>query len=260
MTTKDKTAPVLSEATPKKGMTSVDITQNVIFTFNEAIVAGNGKIIISNAKGDTRIISLNPLDSTSSQVSFSGKNLVINPLDNLLANSRYSIQIDNKAVKDASGNFYAGIKNTTTLSFDTTDTNAPKFKTSSPILNAKNIAANATLRFTFDEKIKLGTGNITLISENDTRTIPINDEQITLSGNTLIFNPAVDLNVKSQYKVRIDAGAIQDLAPVANSALGVNVNFTTKATGDKQVPIIEDYTIDSKNNNLQQLSPAFCWW
>ena len=44
MTTKDKTAPVLSEATPKKGMTSVDITQNVIFTFNEAIVAGNGKI------------------------------------------------------------------------------------------------------------------------------------------------------------------------------------------------------------------------
>ena len=251
MTTKDKTAPVLSEATPKKGMTSVDITQNVIFTFNEAIVAGNGKIIISNAKGDTRIISLNPLDSTSSQVSFSGKNLVINPLDNLLANSRYSIQIDNKAVKDASGNFYAGIKNTTTLSFDTTDTNAPKFKTSSPILNAKNIAANATLRFTFDEKIKLGTGNITLISENDTRTIPINDEQITLSGNTLIFNPAVDLNVKSQYKVRIDAGAIQDLAPVANSALGVNVNFTTKTTGDKQVPIIEDYTIDSKNNNLQ---------
>ena len=251
MTSKDKTAPTLSDASPKKGTASVDVTQNLLFTFSEPIFAGNGKIIISNAKGDIRTLSLSTVDNASSQVSISGKTLLINPLNDLLPNSHYSIQIDNKAIKDASGNFYAGIKNTTTLSFDTVDTIAPKFKTSSPIVNAKNIASNATLRFTFDEKIKLGTGNITLINENDSRTIPITDEQITISGNTLIFNPAVDLNVKSQYKIHIDAGAIHDLAPAANSALALDLTFSTKATGDKQAPTLIDYTGSSASDHIE---------
>ncbi len=84
--------------------------------------------------------------------------------------------------------------------------------------NAKPIASNSNISIIFSEKIKAGTGNITLVNDNgnDSRTISITDSQVKISGNKLTLNPTFDFNVGNTYTVHFDAGAIKDLALVAN--------------------------------------------
>ena len=95
---------------------------------------------------------------------------------------------------------------------------------------------------TLSEKIQAGTGNITLISGNDSRTFAITDKQVKISGTTLTINPSVDFNIASTYKVHLDAGAIKDLASVNNLAAAIDLSFTTKATSDKQAPVLQNYS------------------
>ncbi len=111
-----------------------------------------------------------------------------------------------------------------------------------PADNANSVASNSNFSITFSEKIKVGTGNITLISDNgnDSRTISITDKQVKISGNKLILNPTFDLNVGSTYTVHFDAGTIKDFAPVPNFADAIDFTFATKNTGDKQAPILQN--------------------
>jgi methionine-rich copper-binding protein CopC len=235
MASKDSTAPKLQFVVPKKGMTSVTTNSKISLIFNENIKGGTGKIILNNGAGDIQTFSAN-------EFSITGSNLIITPPKGLLANSHYTVTIDNTAIQDLSGNKYAGIKNTTTLYFDTVDTLAPLLTKSTPSAKASSIATNASIVLTFNQKIQAGTGNITLISGSDSRTIAITDKQIKLSGNTLTFNPTIDLNTGSTYQLHIDAGSIKDFAPVANATTAMDVDFTTKTTGDKQAPILQVYT------------------
>lgn len=238
MATKDKTSPKLISINPIKGSYAVDIKQNLVLKFNEDIKIGTGTITISNGAADTRPIYVN---SSSNQISINGGILTINPTNDLLANSHYTVKIDNTALQDLSGNPYVGIKNTTTFYFDTVDTIAPILTKSSPSANLSNVLSNSNIILTFNEKIKVGSGNITLVSGSDTRLIAITDKQIKISGNTLTLNPTIDLNTGSSYKIHLDTGAIKDLAPVANSNNEIDFSFTTKTTGDKQAPILQNY-------------------
>ncbi|MEI8237311.1 MAG: Ig-like domain-containing protein, partial [Methylococcaceae bacterium] len=239
MTSIDKTAPKLVSASPQKGGTAIAVNQDVVLTFNEAIQLGTGNIIISNGAGDTIIIST---PASSPEISISGAKVTLNPAKDLLPNSHYTVKIDSTAIQDLSGNKYAGIKNTTTLYFDTVDTLAPRLVKSSPLASASSVATNSNIVLTLSENIKIGTGNITLISGNDSRTFAITDKQIKISGTTLTINPSVDFNIASTYKVHLDAGAIKDLAPVSNHNGAIDFSFTTKATSDKQAPVLQNYS------------------
>ncbi|MEN9896368.1 MAG: hypothetical protein RLZZ66_17, partial [Pseudomonadota bacterium] len=117
------------------------------------------------------------------------------------------------------------------------DTLAPTLIKSSPSIN--NAPSNTNIVFTFNEKIKFGTGLVTIESSSDKRTMTITDKQVKISGTTLTINPSVDLNINSNYKVHLDAGAIRDLAPVSNLASSIDLSFTTKTSGDKQPPVLQ---------------------
>jgi methionine-rich copper-binding protein CopC len=241
MTIIDKTAPKLVSALPKKGVTAVPVSQDIVLTFNEAIKLGTGNVTLSSSKGDIQTLSVATSSGVTDQFSINGKVITINPTKDLLPNSRYSIKIDNTAILDLSDNKYAGIKNTTTLYFDTVDTLAPTLIKTSPVINTSNVASNASMVLTLSEKIQAGTGSITLVSGYDSRTISLTDKQVKISGTTLTINPNVDFNVGSTYAVHLDAGAIKDLAPVSNSAVAIDFSLTTKATGDKQAPVLQSY-------------------
>ncbi|MFI3181264.1 MAG: Ig-like domain-containing protein [Methylococcales bacterium] len=202
--------------------------------FNEDIKAGLGNIVISNGGADSQTIAL-----SASQIV--GKTLVVHPQNPLLPNSHYSVKIDSTAIQDVSGNKYAGISNATTVFFDTVDTLAPFMTKSLPAITNTNVLPNANIVLTFNEKIQAGRGNITLISDADSRTIAITDKQIKISGNTLTFNPTNDLNVDSAYSVHLDAGVLHDFAPDANSTRIMDLKFTTNAKGDKQAPVLQSY-------------------
>ncbi|MXS81724.1 Ig-like domain-containing protein, partial [Nitrosomonas oligotropha] len=207
------------------------IDRNIELYFNEPVKSGgSGNIIISNGS-DTRTISIND----SSQVTFDGyTGVIINPTDDLVLNTNYSIRIDSGAITDLAGNPYVGIHDDTSLNFPTVPSN-PLLIDSSPVDNASDVAVGDNIALYFNEEIKPASGNIVISNGTDIRTISINDSsQVSFSdskfgGNQILINPTTDLVPNTDYSIRIDNGAITDLT--GNSYAGINddttLNFTT---------------------------------
>ncbi len=88
--------------------------------FDGMVAAGSGNILISNGT-DTRIIDINDSD----QVLFDDySGVTINPTEDLIPNASYHIQMPNGVITDVGGNPYAGISDSITLNFTTTDDTA----------------------------------------------------------------------------------------------------------------------------------------
>lgn len=101
----DQTAPLLRAATPADDATRISAAANIVLTFNEAVTAGSGSIVISNGAGDTRVIAV----TDASQVTIGGASVTINPTADLARGSAYDVVIPAGALTDAAGNPFAGI-------------------------------------------------------------------------------------------------------------------------------------------------------
>ena len=105
----DTTAPLLSLTSPADNSTNIGINANIVLTFNEAVKAGTGFIRIVNLSTDTlTVITV----TDTSQVTFSGNTMTINPNVNLDANSDYEVRIATAGtIKDIAGNNFATLSN-----------------------------------------------------------------------------------------------------------------------------------------------------
>ena len=161
-----------------------------MLSFNETVQAGSsGNIVISNGS-DTRII---PITDTS-QVTFNGGKVTIDPAADLIPNTNYSIRIDNGAITDLTGNAYAGINDDTVLNFSTVSSE-PRLSWTNPWDNTPDFPADNNIELSFNEMVKAGSsGNIVISNGSDTRTIAINDSsQVTFSDyGSVIINPSSD--------------------------------------------------------------------
>ena len=101
----DATGPVLTAATPADNATAVAAGNNIVLTFDEAVAAGTGSIVISNGAGDTRTIAI----GDASQVTISGNTVTINPTADLAAGATYDVTLASGVITDAAGNAFAGI-------------------------------------------------------------------------------------------------------------------------------------------------------
>ncbi len=82
-TVTDTTAPTLTSRSPADEATNVAANSNIVLTFNEAVRAGSGNITITNLTASgSRTIAV----TDTSQVSFSGSTMTINPAHDLLNN------------------------------------------------------------------------------------------------------------------------------------------------------------------------------
>ncbi len=108
------TDPLLDFSDPSDNST-FNIDNDIRLFFNENVTAGNGDIVISNST-DTRTIDIND----TSQITFSKDSVTVNPVDDLIPNTSYSIQLASGVITDIAGNAYAGISYPTTLNFTTT--------------------------------------------------------------------------------------------------------------------------------------------
>ncbi|HSH91884.1 MAG TPA: Ig-like domain-containing protein, partial [Ramlibacter sp.] len=112
----DIAAPLLQSTTPADNASGVEVADNLTLTFDEEVRAGNGSIVIHNAIGTVaRTISVND----SSQVSFSGNTLTVNPASDLEFSSSYYVTLDGGVVLDSNGNAFAGITAETVFNFTT---------------------------------------------------------------------------------------------------------------------------------------------
>ena len=218
--------PLLVNSTPwDESVLKIDNDINLYF--DEMVVAGSGDIIISNGS-DTRIIDIND----TNQVTFDGySGVIINPVDDLILNTTYNIQLANGVIKDMNGNSYAGIMDETTLNFTTI--------LAEPLLTGSNPGDDSTfkidndIRLYFDEMVVAGSGDIIISNGSDTRTIDIDDtSQVTFDGHSGIFiNPLDDLIPDTNYNIQLASGVITDFS--GNPYAGINdsttLNFTTTA-------------------------------
>ena len=108
-------APSLSSATPADDATAVAVDSNILLTFNKAVEAGTGSVVISSGSGDSFTIDV----ADSTQVTFSGSTVTINPTTDLQSGKVYHVQMSSGVIRDLSGTAYAGISDATTLNFAT---------------------------------------------------------------------------------------------------------------------------------------------
>ena len=231
----DANTPVISGSNPADDATAVAIGSNIVLTFNEAVAAGTGNIVISDGS-DTRTIAVG-----DAQVTISGNTVTINPTTDLNSNSNYNVLLASGVINDAAGNAYAGITDTTTLNFSTVDTQAPTLSSSTPADDATAVAIGSNIVLTFNEAVAAGTGNIIISDGSDTRTIAVGDAQVTISGNTVTINPTTDLNPNSNYNVLLASGVINDAA--GNAYAGITDTTTLNfSTVDTQAPTLSSST------------------
>jgi Ca2+-binding RTX toxin-like protein len=111
----DTTAPTVTTFNPVDAATGVAIDANIVVTFSEAVQKGAGLIEI-HAGSATGTVVESYEASTSSNLTFSGSTLTINPTANLANSTQYFVTFAAGSVKDLASNNYAG---TTAYDFTT---------------------------------------------------------------------------------------------------------------------------------------------
>ena len=115
--TVDNNNPLLSSASPSDNEENVNVSSNIVLTFNEAVDAESGNIIIKKTSDDS---TFETIDVTGAKVSGSGSTAItINPSTDLTADIDYYILIDATTFDDTAWNSYACISSKTTLNFST---------------------------------------------------------------------------------------------------------------------------------------------
>jgi len=216
--------PELAVYSPTISKSAVGVGSNLYLTFNIPVSAGSGAIVLSNGAGDTRSISV----ADTTQVSFNGKVVTIDPSVNLIPGTNYSITYAAGVFKDASGKAGPAVVSTTELGFTaagSVDATAPSLLSSSPATGTTGVTSSRIV-LTFSEPVVAGNGNIVISNgSGDTRTISVKDtNQVTFSGSTANINPSADLLRGFTYNVQVPLGAIRDTS--GNSFAGIT-NATT---------------------------------
>lgn len=142
----DTTPPTLASTLPTNNATNVATAADLVATFDETIVAGSGTIELRRSSDGSLVESFNV--TSSLRLTFSTAQLIINPTSNLPTNQTYYVLIPVGAIKDTSGNNYAGIASVTGWKFTVpipavlyTDTGSPANPLWSAILPTLNVDA-----------------------------------------------------------------------------------------------------------------------
>jgi hypothetical protein len=142
----DTTAPKVTGTAPAPGSTNVPVDANFVVSFDEAIALGTGNITVSYSGNKSLQIP-----ASSGQVQVLGKNLIINPDNDLLAGTTFTVAMDAGFVTDLALNKAASV---TGFSFTTSQDEViappPVATIDLRNLTLKNNLANNTAQVSFD--------------------------------------------------------------------------------------------------------------
>ncbi|MCX8496873.1 MAG: Ig-like domain-containing protein [Akkermansiaceae bacterium] len=228
-TVADTTPPAISSLVPSNGAVNVSANAALQLGFSESVIAGTGTIKIFKSDG-TQVQSFLVSDSN---VSISGSVATIFLSSNLISGVSYYGQVSAGAFKDAAGNDFAGISNTTTWAF-TVDSTAPVVSIFSPANGATGVAPPSSVSLTFSESINLVFGKYITIKKSDGTVIETHDaspfDNVMASGSVVtvtLANPSL-LDYGVTYYVEVEAGAVEDNS--GNSFAGISGSGTFSFT------------------------------
>ncbi|GGP28129.1 SdiA-regulated domain-containing protein [Silvimonas amylolytica] len=220
--------PGLTIFKPTTSKTSVGIGSNLYLTFDQAVKAGAGNLVLSNGAGDTRTIAV----TDTSQVTFNGSVMKIHPKFYMVAGTTYGITYPAGAIKTVAGANVAAVSSASTFSFTTigtTDQIAPTLTSTAPVNGATGIIGSH-FSMQFNEIVQAGSGNVVISNGSDTRTVSINDTtQVKFNGGRMTITLTSPLQDSSRYTVQLASGVITDL--YGNAYAGTTQSFTTAAAG-----------------------------
>lgn len=184
------------------------VDENIELYFDEAVKAATGNIVISNG-ADARTIAIND----ASQVTFAGDAVTINPIDDLLPDSNYVLQIESGVITDIAGHPNTGLLDSFYITAPAVS--EPLLVESNPKNGSSTFRADDDITLHFNEAIKAGVGYLVLSNGLDTRFIAIDDKnQVTFDGHNVIINPAKDLVPGTTYTAQMASGVITDKAGI----------------------------------------------
>lgn len=249
----DTTPPVVIALAPVDGATGVAVETNLVMTFNENILQGTGDIVIRRSADDS---TAQTIDVTSSAVTVSGDTVTINPPSDLEFLTGYYVQVPDTAFRDAAGNFYSGIADTTTWDFTTINDTIPPTVLSIDDGDANNkLPVNTTLTYTiiFSEDIDASTVDATDFDNEGTALITIGDITEIAPGT---FQVQVTPFFSGTLTLRIPATAT--INDTAGNALVVPVsdNDTLQVFDDGTPPTVQSITDDRDGTAINANLPV----
>ncbi|GAB3444088.1 DUF4214 domain-containing protein [Massilia solisilvae] len=136
-----------------------------------------------------------------------------------------------------------------------TDGTAPTLSSSSPADNATAVLTTVSPTIVFSEAVQFGTGKIylvdvasnTVVEQFDVATAQgVGDGKVSISTTTLTINPTASLGYGKTYAIKIDSGAVTDLA--GNAYAGISDNTTLNFTTNSAPPTV---TISASPTSLK---------
>lgn len=189
-------------------------------TFNEAVVAGAGKVTLYNAADDVVVEEF-----TFAPSMLTGKVLTIVPTVELMQQTTYYVKVDAGLVKDVWTNPFLGISDNTTWAFTTGDFTGPTVVVTPPV---SPVATVFTVGLKFNEPVTGVLDGVTVTGGTLTDVSGLGDTYtLTISA----------LQQKEVTIVLTDA--IKDISPNTNKFAGLTLTYTT---GDFTAPQLVTWT------------------
>ena len=260
----EKTAPKMVSFSPKDSATGVGVTDNIVLTFDEAVLLGSGTITLKTAAGAT-VETFTVTPGTTS-----GTSWTLNPKNDLSYGMSYVMEIAKGTFEDVAGNAYLG---TTRYKFATTDTVTTAATSYSLGAEANKLAYSGTSAFTGsgndlanvitgnvgndtlygalgNDTIRGGDGNDNLLGDSATLTTTDGNDSISggngddniwgCGGNDIIDGGAgADILYGQDGSDTVTGGAGNDFFVLANAAYTGVDTFVDFTNGEDKIAFIK---------------------
>jgi large repetitive protein len=214
-TVADAVTPTVTRFNPGHATQGLLKTIDIVMTFSENVQRGSGQIQLTPAGGsgvNTPLV----IDITDPQVSFMGKQVIINPTNNLLdsGGKTYTIVMPNTVIKDTANNAYAGIAGTNWF-FTVTDGTIASIVLYAPPQTSRSASASSSIVLTFNANVQGGTGDVILTpsgGNNLNSIVTIAVGSLAYSGALATIDPPSNLDDRGgkTYTVTAPAGVFVD--------------------------------------------------
>lgn len=237
---KDSEAPTILSVNPENGDTNVSIATNIVAVISEPID------LSSVSTGSFRFTVSGESENISGSFSTEGAKITFDPDDNLEYSTKYSVFIDS-GVKDIAGNGLTGSEIVIFTTEPNPDSSAPTVTGISPQDKAVDVSLESNIEVTFSEPIDLSS----VSDETVELTTPAFSNNIqadvSISGNVMTLNPAVDLEQGSVYTLKLKTGLL-DLA--GNGLKNEFESSFTTLTLDETAPTVMSISPENDEINV----------
>ncbi|NOU96127.1 hypothetical protein GC093_23295 [Paenibacillus sp. LMG 31456] len=244
-TVKDTKPPVMVQLSPVDDGQDISLTASLSIVFDEEIVpATQGKFTVKRSSDDSVVEQIDLSDLT--KIMYFGKGIGTDLSEPLDYNTEYYVQISPNALKDGDSNGYGGITDKTTWNFKTVrDYSPPQLKALSPANGGKEVAYDAELSMTFDEKVKAGTGYFKIMNSKDDQLvekIAVSSNQVTITGSKVSIKPSKPFVSNGSYYVLVDDDTLLDFSGNNYYGLEAKNQWSFDAIKDTTKPTIIAFT------------------